>query len=101
MNRSTLSCLALAAIIASVPARVAAQAKPADYPNRVVRIVLPQPAGGGTDTVARTVAGKLSEAWGQQVIVDNRPGPTASSGPKPCSSRSPTATRISTASLRC
>ena len=76
MNRSTLSCLALAAIAASVPARVAAQAKPAsaDYPNRVVRIVLPQPAGGGTDTVARTLAAKLSEAWGQQVIVDNRPG---------------------------
>ena len=74
MNRSTLSCLALAALAACIPARVAAQAKPADYPNRVVRIVLPQPAGGGTDTVARTLAAKLSEAWGQQVIVDHRPG---------------------------
>jgi tripartite-type tricarboxylate transporter receptor subunit TctC len=53
-----------------------AQPKPAagDYPNRVVRIVLPQPAGGGTDTVARTLASRLSEMWGQQVIVDNRAG---------------------------
>ena len=53
-----------------------AQTRPAgaDYPNRVVRIVLPQPAGGGTDVVARSVAQKLTEAWGQQVIVDNRPG---------------------------
>jgi tripartite-type tricarboxylate transporter receptor subunit TctC len=53
-----------------------AQTKPAgsDYPNRVVRIVLPQPAGGGTDTVARTLASRLSEMWGQQVIVDNRAG---------------------------
>ena len=74
MNRSTLPCLALAALAACIPAHVVAQAKPADYPNRVVRIVLPQPAGGGTDTVARTLAAKLSEAWGQQVIVDNRPG---------------------------
>jgi tripartite-type tricarboxylate transporter receptor subunit TctC len=40
----------------------------------VVRIILPQPAGGGTDVVARAVAQKLTEAWGQQVIVDNRPG---------------------------
>ncbi len=53
-----------------------AQPKPAagDYPNRVVRMVLPQPAGGGTDTVARTLASRLSEMWGQQVIVDNRAG---------------------------
>jgi tripartite-type tricarboxylate transporter receptor subunit TctC len=55
---------------------VLAQTKPAagDYPTRVVRIVLPQPAGGGTDTVARTLASRLSETWGQQVIVDNRAG---------------------------
>src|ERR671926_177172 len=70
------TCCVLAAAITSCPSIVTAQPKPTsgDYPNRVVRIVLPQPAGGGTDTVARTVAGKLSEAWGQQVLVDNRPG---------------------------
>jgi tripartite-type tricarboxylate transporter receptor subunit TctC len=68
--------LALAAIASFASLPVAAQPKPAaaDYPNRVVRIILPQPAGGGTDVVARAVAQKLTEAWGQQVIVDNRPG---------------------------
>ena len=75
MKVSTLSVL-VAAALASVAAPAHAQTKPAaaDYPNRVVRIVLPQPAGGGTDVVARAVAQKLSDAWGQQVIVDNRPG---------------------------
>lgn len=76
MKNSSSSCLMLAAIAAFASAPVAAQPKPAaaDYPNRVVRIVLPQPAGGGTDVVARTIAQKLTDAWGQQVIVDNRPG---------------------------
>ncbi|MBM3358225.1 MAG: tripartite tricarboxylate transporter substrate binding protein [Betaproteobacteria bacterium] len=71
MKHSTLPCLMLAAVaaIASVPAAAQSQ-----YPTRPVRIVLPQPAGGGTDTVARTIAQKLTEAWGQQVLVDNRPG---------------------------
>lgn len=76
MKNSSSSCLMLAALAALASAPVAAQPKPAaaDYPNRVVRIVLPQPAGGGTDVVARTIAQKLTDAWGQQVIVDNRPG---------------------------
>lgn len=75
MKVSPLDVLA-AAVAASAAASALAQTKPAgaDYPNRVVRIVLPQPAGGGTDVVARSVAQKLTDAWGQQVIVDNRPG---------------------------
>src|SRR5690606_16293345 len=39
-----------------------------------IRIISPYPAGGTTDILARLVAPKLVEAWGQQVIVDNRPG---------------------------
>lgn len=45
-----------------------------DYPNRPVRIIVPQAAGSGVDLTARVVAQKLSDAWGQQFVVDNRPG---------------------------
>jgi len=44
------------------------------YPARTVRMIVPYPAGGGTDIISRTVAQKLAERWGQQVIVDNRGG---------------------------
>ena len=44
------------------------------YPNKTVRLVVPQSAGGGADILARSVAEKLSKAWGVQVIVDNRLG---------------------------
>jgi tripartite-type tricarboxylate transporter receptor subunit TctC len=44
------------------------------YPERPVRLVVGFGAGGSADTTARTLAQKLSEHWGQQVIVDNRPG---------------------------
>ncbi len=45
-----------------------------DFPNKPVRIVVPFTAGSATDILARTVGQKLSELWGQQVIVDNRAG---------------------------
>jgi tripartite-type tricarboxylate transporter receptor subunit TctC len=46
----------------------------ASYPTRVITLVVPFPAGGATDVVARTLAQGLSERFGQQVIVENRPG---------------------------
>lgn len=60
------------AFLLGVLAATAAQAQ--TYPNRAVRLVVPYVAGGGTDFTARVIAPKLSEALGQQVVVENRPG---------------------------
>jgi tripartite-type tricarboxylate transporter receptor subunit TctC len=45
-----------------------------DYPNRAIHIVVPFPAGGPADVAARLLGQKMSEDWGQPVIIDNRPG---------------------------
>jgi tripartite-type tricarboxylate transporter receptor subunit TctC len=63
---------ALAALICMLAAVCGAAA--ADYPDRVVTLVVPYPPGGGVDAMARVVAAKLSDAFKQQVIVDNKPG---------------------------
>lgn len=53
---------------------IAAPALAQTWPARTARIIVPYAAGGNTDYTARTVAAKVSEMWGQQVVVDNRPG---------------------------
>src|SRR5262245_17635804 len=45
-----------------------------EWRTRVVRLIVPYPAGGGADAIARIVSGRLSEMWGQQVVIENRGG---------------------------
>jgi tripartite-type tricarboxylate transporter receptor subunit TctC len=61
-----------AAGLAAVP-QAQSQTAPA-FPTRPVKLVVPFPAGGATDLTARLLAGKLAEAWGQPVVVENKPG---------------------------
>jgi tripartite-type tricarboxylate transporter receptor subunit TctC len=64
--------VALAAAAALTPAGRAARAD--DWPTRPVRLVVPFAPGGSTDTVARLIADRLSKTWGQQAVVENKPG---------------------------
>ena len=69
MNIKTLAAAALALVAA-----VAVQAQPAPWPTKAVRLVVPQTPGGASDALARIMAQKLSDKWGQPVVVDNRAG---------------------------
>jgi tripartite-type tricarboxylate transporter receptor subunit TctC len=70
MKLKTWGARALMALAALVAANAFAQ----HFPSKPVSIVVPYPPGGATDVIARLVAQKLSDVWGQPVIVNNRPG---------------------------
>jgi tripartite-type tricarboxylate transporter receptor subunit TctC len=69
--------LALAACALSLATGVLAQGK---FPTRAVTLVVPYPAGGSNDIFARALGKRLAEAWGQPVVVENRPGAGGSIG---------------------
>ena len=69
----TIFDVVMAALLATCTF-LAANASGQQYPARPVRVIVPFPPAGPTDFVARIVAQKLSEAWGQQFVVDNRSG---------------------------
>ena len=58
------------ALLLFAPALAGAQ----QYPTKTVRVIVPYSIGGGTDIMSRIVTQKLTEMWGQQIVVDNRPG---------------------------
>ena len=79
MFASRLAALVPAAGLACLLASTGAAAQAGDtaaqtYPNRTVRIVVPFPAGGPTDILSRVIAQRLSEVWGQPVVIENKPG---------------------------
>lgn len=69
LQRRVLAVLAAACAFAAI-APVHAQS----WPTKAVRIVVPFPAGGTTDIVARSLGAELQKMWGQSVVIDNRPG---------------------------
>jgi tripartite-type tricarboxylate transporter receptor subunit TctC len=74
-NRIRITRRAAAALVASLLCVAAAPAvAQASWPSRAVRIVVPFPAGGTTDILARAVAPELAKAFGQQFVIDNRSG---------------------------
>src|SRR4051794_4594414 len=64
----------------SVMIAAAVPAGAQDFPNRTIRIIVPFPAGGPTDILSRIVAQKMSEDFGQPVVVENRPGANTAIG---------------------
>ena len=71
MKSSVIRALAMSALAAFV---VTAHAAQSTYPNRAVRMIIPYPPGGAGDIIGRLLTPRLSEAFGQQVVVDNRGG---------------------------
>jgi tripartite-type tricarboxylate transporter receptor subunit TctC len=72
-----MMCKTRTRTIAVAAAMLAAAGLPAsaqNYPSKPIRLIVPFPPGGGNDVIGRVVGAKLSERWGQQVIVDNRGG---------------------------
>src|SRR5258706_12800222 len=72
ISRRTL--LQFATIAGAAPALPGAGARAQAGPSRYIRLVVPFTPGGGTDAVARILASRLSETWGQQVVIENRGG---------------------------
>ena len=79
--RMHLAKLAAAlALAGALPAAAAAQTPAQGWPQRAIKMIVPFPAGGGTDFIARIAAKHLSDRLGQQVFVENRGGANGAIG---------------------
>src|SRR5215471_1805744 len=76
-------------IAATVWLAVCAMAAAQLYPTRTVRVIIPLGPGGGGDVFTRALAAELQKAWGQPVVVENRPGGGLNIGARACAESSP------------
>src|SRR3954462_3689425 len=88
MRRCTLFAMLTCAAALAASAGAAAQTAD-DFPNRPIRIIVPQAAGSGIDLQARTLAQKMGELWGHQGVVENRTGANAMLGGEPVAKAAP------------
>src|SRR2546430_9905307 len=93
MKRPRRQFLHVAAAAAALPA-LSRIARAQIYPSRYVRLVVPFPPGGGGDAPARPLANRLSEIWGQQVVVEKKAGAAGNSGRQPVPQSPPDAHTI-------
>jgi tripartite-type tricarboxylate transporter receptor subunit TctC len=88
-SRNVPKVLLLSATLLVALAAAAAPAWAQDYPNRPITLIVPFPPGGSTTIVGRIIADKMSEALGQQIIVDNRAGAGGTVGSKAAAKSAP------------
>ena len=74
LHGTPLVCLAAGCLIAGADALMGNALAQQDFPNKPIRFISPYAPGGSTSFTARLIAQHLNEAWGQPVVVDNRPG---------------------------
>jgi tripartite-type tricarboxylate transporter receptor subunit TctC len=72
--------LVLTALLSGFVSMTAQAQTPAAYPSKPIKIVVPFPAGGTSDVLARLIGQKMTEAWGQPVVIDNKPGSSGNLG---------------------
>src|SRR3954466_5548188 len=81
MRASTRRLLLSAALLLGLSCWAVGALAQTPYPTKPIRIIVPFTPGGGVDLLARIVGGKLTEAWGQPIVIDHRPGASATLGP--------------------
>ena len=79
-RRHLIGASATAALMPLFAGRARAEVSPRAWPNRFARLIVPFAPGGANEVTARSLAIKLSELWGQQVVVENKPGASANVG---------------------
>ncbi len=96
ITRRTLLASSAAAALAPLAAPAIAQA---GWPNRFLKLIIPFPPGGGNDAVGRLISTRLSEMWGQQIIIENRGGAGSNIGAEAAARSEPDGYTIFFASL--